>query len=143
MRVAALVPAALIVTALGNMTAHRAPQSDPRTAMLVTPRWVQEHLRDPKLVLLHVGPRQEYDAAHLPGARLISLDDIATPHDTTPKARMLEMLPDAVLRSQLAKFGISDDSRIIVYFGKDWLSQATRIVLTLDRAGLGDATSLL
>ena len=137
----AVVSAALIATAFAG-TPSRA-QSDPRAAVLVSPRWVQEHISDPKLVLLHIGARAEYDGAHLPGARFVTLDDIATPHDTTPKARMLEMLPDATLRSKLATLGISDDSRIVVYFGKDQTSQATRIVLTLDHAGLGDATSLL
>ena len=56
---------------------------------------------------------------------------------------MLEMLPPAELRSRLEKLGISDDSRIVVYYGKDWVSPATRVVLTLDWIGLGDRTSLL
>jgi thiosulfate/3-mercaptopyruvate sulfurtransferase len=139
----AIVPAALIVTALGIIPARRIPQSDTRAAMLVTPRWLQEHMSDPKLVLLHVGDKAEYDTAHLAGARFITMNDVAAPRDTTPRARVLEMLPDSALRAQLAKFGISNDSRIVVYFGKDFVSPATRIVLTLDRAGLGDATSLL
>ncbi len=139
----ALVPAALIVTALGSIPARPVPQSDPRAAMLVTPRWLHEHINDPKLVLLHVGERAEYDATHLPGARFITLADVTAPRDTAPQTRVLEMLPEEALRAQLAKFGISDDSRIVVYFGKDWVSQSTRVVLTLDRAGLGAATSLL
>jgi len=139
----AFVPAALIVTALGSISAHSARQSDTRTSMLVSARWLHEHLNDPKLVLLHVGEKAEYDSTHVAGARFINMSDVAAPRDTAPKARVLEMLPDSALRAQLAKFGISDDSRIVVYFGKDWVSPATRIVLTLDRAGLGGATSLL
>src|SRR4026209_1090329 len=108
----ALVPAALIVTALGNIPARRAVQSDARAAMLVTPRWLQEHINDPKLVLQHVGQRAEYDTTHLPGARFISVEDVVAPRDTAPQARVLEMLPDDALRAQLARFGISDDSRI-------------------------------
>lgn len=139
----AIVPAALIVTALSNIPVRKTQQTDPRASMLVTARWVREHINDPKLVLLHVGEKAEYDSTHLAGARFINMSDVAAPRDTAPQARVLEMLPDSALRAQLAKFGISDDSRIVVYFGKDWVSPATRIVLTLDRAGLGDATSLL
>src|SRR5918997_161536 len=47
------------------------------------------------------------------------------------------------LRRHLEKLGISDDSRIVVYYAKDWVSPATRVVLTLEWIGLGDHTSLL
>jgi thiosulfate/3-mercaptopyruvate sulfurtransferase len=40
------------------------------------------------------------------------------------------------LRSQLSALGISDDSRVVVYYGKDWVSPSTRIVFTLLYAGL-------
>ena len=62
---------AAIVTGLNPATMRH---KDPRSAMLVTPRWLQEHLHDPKLVLLHVGEPQmgdkpAYDAQHIPGAQ--------------------------------------------------------------------------
>ncbi len=43
----------------------------------------------------------------------------------------------------LQQLGISDDSRIVVYFGQDWVSPSTRVVFTLQYAGLGERTSLL
>jgi thiosulfate/3-mercaptopyruvate sulfurtransferase len=60
------------------------------------------------------------------------------------KDMMLE-LPDApTLRATVSRFGISDDSRVVVYFGGEGLVQsATRIVFTLDYLGLGARTSLL
>ena len=52
------------------------------------------------------------------------------------------MPPPDALRSRLVALGISKDSHVIVYFGGDWVSPATRIVFTLDYAGL-DHVSLL
>ncbi|MEO8505963.1 MAG: rhodanese-like domain-containing protein, partial [Acidobacteriota bacterium] len=37
----------------------------------------------------------------------------------------------------------SDDSRIVVYYGQDWISPTTRVIFTLDYAGLGKVSSLL
>jgi thiosulfate/3-mercaptopyruvate sulfurtransferase len=39
--------------------------------------------------------------------------------------------------------GVSNDSRIVLYWGKDWVSPTTRVFLTLDYLGLGDRTSIL
>ena len=55
----------------------------------------------------------------------------------------LEMPPADDLRTRLAALGISDKSRVIVYYGNDWVSPSTRVVFTLDYAGLGANTSLL
>jgi thiosulfate/3-mercaptopyruvate sulfurtransferase len=53
------------------------------------------------------------------------------------------MLAPEALRARLSAFGISDDSRIVVYFGKDWVSPSSRVIFTLDYAGLGSRASLL
>lgn len=110
--------------------------------LLVDASWLNAHLRDPDLVLLHVGADGEYAKAHIPGARLVSLDDISL-SEHTRDGLMLEMPKDEDLRARLQKLGISDDSRIVVYYGKDWVSPSTRVVFTLQYAGLGERTSLL
>ena len=56
---------------------------------------------------------------------------------------MLEMPEPDSLRARLETLGISDESRVIVYYGNDWVSPATRVVFTLDYAGLGDSSALL
>jgi thiosulfate/3-mercaptopyruvate sulfurtransferase len=57
---------------------------------------------------------------------------------------VLELLPPDDLRTRLQALGISDDSRIVVYFGRNGgFPSATRIVLTLDYIGLGGQTSML
>ena len=53
------------------------------------------------------------------------------------------MFPADVLHEHLQALGISDRSRIIVYYGNDWVSPTTRVVFTLDYAGLGARTSVL
>ena len=56
---------------------------------------------------------------------------------------MLELPDTADLRARLEKLGISDDSHIVVIGGEDWVSPATRVVFTLEAAGLGARTQLL
>ena len=45
--------------------------SNPREALLVTPAWVAQHLRDPNTVIFHVGDPQKFAAKHIAGARLV------------------------------------------------------------------------
>jgi thiosulfate/3-mercaptopyruvate sulfurtransferase len=137
-----LIAAALalsITTAPSTATAQRSPRAE----LTVSSAWLAEHLKDPDLVLLHVGEKPEYDKAHLPGARFITMQDFAVSSRDREKGLVLELPTADTLRARLAAFGISDNSRIIVYYGNDWVSPSTRLVLTLDHAGLGPRTSLL
>ena len=117
----------------------------PSAPVVVTTEWLAAHLKDPNLVLLHVGQQKEYDAGHIPGARYVKLDDISVSshvHDQD-KGLMLEMPQPDSLRARLEALGISNDSRVIVYYGGDWVSPATRVIFTLDYAGLGASAALL
>ena len=118
------------------------PARAQRDQMLVTTAWLAQHLHDPNLVLLHVGGDGEYKAMHIPGARFADMDDVSV-SEHTAEGLMLEMPSAESLRERLQKLGISNDSRIVVYYGSDWVSPSTRIVFTLDYAGLGGQTSLL
>jgi thiosulfate/3-mercaptopyruvate sulfurtransferase len=109
--------------------------------MLVTPAWLLEHKADKNLVLLHVGPPAEFGVEHIPGAQLVNPQDLSILR--AEGALILQLLPPEALRARLESVGISDDSRVIVYFGKDWVSPSTRVYFSLDAAGLGDRTSLL
>jgi thiosulfate/3-mercaptopyruvate sulfurtransferase len=112
--------------------------------LLVDAAWLAQHINDRQLILLHVGGKAEYDAGHIPGARYITEEDVARPHDMARGDLMLELPPLETLRAKVASFGISGDSRIVVYFGKTGAVQSsTRIIFTLDYLGLGDRTSLL
>jgi thiosulfate/3-mercaptopyruvate sulfurtransferase len=114
----------------------------PRETLVVSTAWLAQHLKDPDLVLLHVGDKAEYDKAHIPGAQLVSLQDISV-SDQSGNGLRLEMPTNELLREKLMALGISDNSHVVVYFGQDWFSPTTRLLFTLDYAGLGDRSSLL
>jgi thiosulfate/3-mercaptopyruvate sulfurtransferase len=116
--------------------------ASPRENLVVDAAWLKAHLADPDLVLLHVGDKKEYEAAHIPGARFVSQQDISV-SDHSGKGLMLEMPAAEDLRHRLEGLGISDRSRVVVYYGKDWVSPSTRVMFTLDYAGLGARSSLL
>ena len=129
-----------LCAAAAASSAQRA--ANPRDALVVSTAWLAAHQRDPNLVLLHVGDRGEYDKTHIAGARFVALDDISV-SDRSGKGLVLEMPPAEQLRQKLAALGISDNSRIVVYYGSDRVTPATRVIFTLDYAGLGDSASLL
>ena len=111
-------------------------------SLVVSAEWVARHRTDPGLVILHVGERAGYEREHIPGARYISFEDVARRGEAVG-GNTLEMLPPEELRANLERFGISDDSRIVVYYADEWVSPATRVIFTLDWFGLGDRTTLL
>lgn len=122
--------------------AQQSPQPrDARSDILVSSAWLADHLKDPELVLLHVGDKAEYDAGHLPGARFVALQDISVSDRTNPNGLTLEVPSD--LRDRLVNLGIGDKSRVVVYYGNDWISPSTRVMFTLDYAGLGAQSALL
>ncbi|HEX7420237.1 MAG TPA: rhodanese-like domain-containing protein [Thermoanaerobaculia bacterium] len=118
--------------------------ASPREALVVNAAWLAAHLNDPGLVLLHVGKKEDYAAAHIPGARFVSQQDVSvSDHEFKGNGLMLEMPAADALRHDFEALGISDNSRVVVYYGKDWISPSTRIMFTLDYAGLGANSSLL
>ena len=112
-----------------------------RATMLVSTNWLADHLKDPNLVIFSFGDRAEYDAAHIPGAQFVTMADVSLRQNEDGLA--LEMLPMPKLTEALGKFGVSNDSTIVLYPSKDWFSPMTRIYLTLDAAGLGARTAIL
>ena len=132
-----IIASAALALMLG--AACRAAAADQAGPTLVDAAWVAQHLHDPNLVLLHVGDKKEYDEAHLPGAQFIALNDIS---DRDASLR-LELPPLETLARTFESHGVSNNSRIIVYPGKDWYTPSTRVIWTLTYMGLGDRTSLL
>src|SRR5262249_9120711 len=129
--------------AAAAQTAPAANAAKSQNNLLVTVPWLDEHIKDPNLVLLHVGPPADFPKTHLPGAQLITLQEIANPPDPSGNALALELAPMAQLKEAFEKRGISNGSRIVVYFDQGWISPATRVIWTLNYVGLGEQTSLL
>ena len=130
MRSAALLAALMLGVA---SAAHAAP------AFLTTPQAVEARLKERDLVILHAGSDADFAAGHIPGARLAGRDALSVAAD----GLMLQLPPEAELRAQLEKLGVSDRSRIVVYAATNEVQSATRLMWTLDAAGLGDRAVLL
>lgn len=129
----------LSVALVGLAPALRA--QSPRDALLVSTTWLAAHLHDSNLVLLHVGDKTAYAAQHIPGARVVTLAELSVSGDEAGGLN-LQMLPTATLHDRLSALGISDTSQVVVYAATS-LTSATRVMLTLDYAGLGERSSLL
>jgi thiosulfate/3-mercaptopyruvate sulfurtransferase len=133
------VPALLLVFIF---TSSVTATDDPKVqkSLIVSTEWLAKHLNDDSLVLLQVGEKLEYLAGHIPGAQFISLTDISTPRGS---GLALELPSVAQLQTTFEKLGVTDKSRIVVYFSKDWVTPTARVFMTLDYLGLGDRTSIL
>lgn len=124
------------------VTAQTSPvrASDSATTLIVEVEWLAQHINDRNLVVLYVGDPQAYATGHIPGARQLTMNDLAHPpggaNDLT-----LELPDPGVARAKLMTLGVSDDSRIVVY-GND-VPNVTRVIFTLDYLGLGGQTSFL
>ena len=122
------------------LMASALPAQEAREPWLVSAAWLAEHLNDPGLVLLHVGPPAEYDAAHIPGAAYVIYAELSTPRG---EGLTLQLPPVEQLRAAFEKLGVSDRSRIVIYFGKDWATPTARVFFTLDALGLAARASIL
>ena len=131
MRIRRWLAVGVVLTGLGA-SAGAAPEPP-----LVTPAWLAQHLHDPGLVVLATDDQKAYAIGHIPGARHVALSDLSTTRDGLD----LEMLAPEDLRARLSSLGVSDHSRIVVTYGS--VTAATRILLTLQYAGLGASASVL
>lgn len=138
---AALVLVAFVFAFLPAEVRLQACSVTETVPMTVSVDWLSEHITHKNLVILHIGAKDEYDAGHIPGAQLISLADIALTREESDLT--LQLPPAERLKSAFEKLGILNDSRIVLYWGKDWVSPTTRVYFTLDYAGLGGNASIL
>ena len=130
----------LFAAAIATATMGSAWAAAPRDELLVTPAWLAQHAADKDLVILHVGTPDGYKAKHIPGAHLVGPNGLTV---KTPEGLVTELPPPEDLRAEMQSLGISDRSRVIVYSENEGIARATRIMLTLDAAGLGKHSSLL
>lgn len=99
--------------------------------LLIRPAALETQLKDPKLVLLHVGSKQDYEAGHIAGAQLVTLADLSVSGELR-----LQMPPVETLQAKLMSMGIGDGSRVVIYAGNESVQSATRIFFTMDYLSL-------
>src|ERR1041384_1350577 len=114
---------------LALLAAPLAAQSQ-RERLVVTPQWLNEHLSDRNLVVIHLGSKAGYDTAHIAGARLVDIGAIIGP--TVAGGLSYELPNPDTLRAGLARMGVSDNSRIVLYPSTPAIQAATRVLLTFD-----------
>src|SRR4051812_15416110 len=115
------------------------PADGVRSEMLVSTQWLSQHLKDPNVVILHLADSElDYKRGHIPGARYLSMDKIATnAGDLGTELPSVEQLQKA-----FAEAGVSDKSRVIIY-ATNWFPNGARVWYTLDYLGHGDQAALL
>jgi thiosulfate/3-mercaptopyruvate sulfurtransferase len=100
---------------------------DPKT--LVSTDWLAQHLKDPDLRVLDASwylpdagrdAKAEYDAAHIPGARFLDIEDISDhrsdlPHMAPPVEKFM---------SRMRAMGVGDGHQVVIYDGAGLLSAA-------------------
>jgi thiosulfate/3-mercaptopyruvate sulfurtransferase len=134
----ALLSACLICGAL-TYPPRGSASGAPDRQMLVSTAWLQDHLQDPDIVVVFIGQgRQQFDAAHIPNARFIRLDELV---DQAASVRN-ELPPLSDLQALFEDAGVSDTSRIVLC-GEGGGIFAARAYFTLDYMGLGDRAVLL
>jgi thiosulfate/3-mercaptopyruvate sulfurtransferase len=108
--------------------------------MLVTTDWLNTHLGDPDLVILHVetpgGPA--YADGHIPEARYLRWEEIAVERDRVQN----EFPPMELLVATIRRLGIHGHERIVLYDTGCGL-EAARAYVALELLGLGENASLL
>ncbi len=126
---------AVMLLALGG-----AAHAGPRERLLVSPAWAKDHAADSNLVILHAGTADGYKAEHIPGARLAEMAKLSV---SVPGGLLTELPPPEALHDALAALGISDRSRLLLYYEPKGERTATRIMVTLDAVGLGAHAMML
>lgn len=124
----------LLVAALPAALWFHPPVADAQHArerLVVSIDWLAEHLNDPRLVLVQVGPEEDYQKEHIPGARYLSHR-----HPQSPDGLILEMQPPEAVQRTFRDLGISEGSRVVVYRSSEWVSPATRVLFEFSWAGV-------
>jgi len=113
--------------------------------LVVTTAWLGDHLHDKGLVIFQIGDqrsRPTYDAGHIPGAQFLNpFQELSTPRKEG--TLNLELPPVATLDSVLESKGISNDSRIVLYFAQEYFTPTSRTLFTLEYMGLAGRVSIL
>jgi len=138
---------ALAAPALTLLVAEPAESQNVWGGPVVTPSQVSGALNDPDVVILHFGNEERFAQAHIPGARFARGQDFETPPPGAPGApedALTTELPDpGHLQAVLRDLGVEDDSRIVIYWDDAREPHLTRVLFTLDWAGLGDRSAAM
>ncbi|WP_420385844.1 sulfurtransferase [Roseivirga sp.] len=101
--------------------------------------WMQEHIDDQDLVILHVANPNTYQEGHLKGAL-----SIVPQQYTVVRGDLYWELPEEeALADTLQNFGINNESTIVLYYGGTDHAATFRLFFTLDYYGVSDQVKIL
>lgn len=127
-----LILALLTAAAALPLRAQNAP-------VLVTAEWLNAHLKDPKIVVVHASQaRADYDAGHIPGSRYIPWAAYAI---TEPSGLTAQLPAPAAFDTALQAAGINGDSHVIVSGGP--VQASGRFFYTMEYMGFAGRVSFL
>ncbi len=101
---------------------------------LMSAELLATQLKDPALVILHVGNQQDFQAGHIPGVRLVTLNDISVIGERNLR---LEVPPIEKLQAALMK--LATESPWLAF----WRCSLFRLALGIERLGGQLAVRLL
>jgi len=105
-----------------------------------TSDWLKEHLNDENLIILHVESKNNYDSAHIPGAQFIKMREYVT---STTDSIYTEMPTVTYLDSLFSARGITNESKVILYYGGEMFAATFRLYFTFDYLGLAENVFIL
>src|SRR5215467_2147996 len=83
-----------------------------RSEMLVSTKWLADHLKDPNLVILHIcDGYSDYKRGHIPGARFLAMKKISV--DNGPVS--VELPSVEQLKQAFSELGVGDKTRVVIY----------------------------
>jgi thiosulfate/3-mercaptopyruvate sulfurtransferase len=134
-----LIGAAFLSTAFQRSYAQEVPRPAVRSEMLVSTRWLEQHLNDRDLIVLYIGrDRTQFDSGHIPGSRFVRLDELVEQHADS----LNELPPVADLQATFESLGVSQQSHVVLADDAGGVL-AARAFFTLDYLGLGNRAALL
>lgn len=107
--------------------------------LITTQEWMQAHLNDDDLVILHVGSKASYDEGHIEGAQLMGRTAFAR----TVGNLHWELPEKEAFADTLRNYGITNKSKIVIVHGGNGHAPGFRLYFTLDYFGLSKQASIL
>jgi thiosulfate/3-mercaptopyruvate sulfurtransferase len=108
----------------------------PNTKLLVNAEWLNSHLKDKNLVLIHVAAREgEFEKAHIPGAVRVTWGEYVS----DAEGKVSELPSVEALKATFERLGVSDNSTVVIY-GEPM--RAARAFMTLEYLGHNDVRLL-
>ena len=134
-----LIGVAVLSAAIQRIDAQEQTRPTVRSEMLVSTAWLEQHLNDRDLLVLHIGrDRDKFDSGHIPGSRFVRLDDLVEQR----KDSLNELPPIPDLQATFESLGVGERSRVVLTDDVGGVL-AARAYFTLDYLGHGDRAALL